>query len=307
MDYIRVSTIIPAHNNELTIAQAIDSALAQDLDGHEVLVVNDGATDSTPSILAGYGDLIRTVEQSGRGGYNRSRNAGIRVARGQFVAFIDADDIWLPGHLAHSCTALDRNPDAVLAFSDMIPMDEQSGLGPPWIVGRAPTLRDLLTRGWRIYPSAVTIRRSTLEACGGFHEQLTNFSDVYLWLRARELGSFEYLDEALTIYRTIHFGLIADKYSEGFELFARVVRARYGRAGLPIIAYCADALAGSLVTKAVMQRDQGEIIPACKSLLRAIWRSPRYLYRYGLFRRLFRLTNICGLLGLTPKSRLTES
>jgi glycosyltransferase involved in cell wall biosynthesis len=92
---IRVSTIIPTYNNEATLAQAVDSALAQDLDGQEIILVNDGSTDGTHGIAAGYGERIRVIEQPNRG-FNRSRNAALRIARGEYVAFLDADDIW-PG------------------------------------------------------------------------------------------------------------------------------------------------------------------------------------------------------------------
>jgi len=292
---IRVSTIIPAYNNAATIAQALDSALAQNFDGQEIIVVLDGGTDSTALILSGYGDRIRTVEQPNRG-FNRSRNGGIRLARGQYLAFLDADDIWLPGRLALTCAALDRNPDAVMAFTDVIPMNERGALGPPWIVGSSPTLADLMSRGWRIYPSAVTIRREIVEACGGFSEELTNLSDTYLWMRARELGPFEYLTEPLVIYRTIDFHRIGDK-CHGFGRFARVVRRRYGRAARRVIADCAESLAGSLVAKAVIQRDRGELLPACRSIMRATWRSPRYLFKYGLVSHLFGRSNLRHIMG----------
>jgi glycosyltransferase involved in cell wall biosynthesis len=291
----RVSTIIPTYNNAATIAEAIDSALAQDFEGQEIIIVNDGATDGTPAILASYGERIRTVEQRNRG-YNRSRNAGIALARSEYIAFLDADDIWLPGRLARTCAALDRNPNAVLAFTDMIPMDEQGELGTPWAVGPAPTLSDLLTYRWRIYPSAVTIRREILEACGRFSEELTNLSDSYLWMRARELGSFEYLTEPMVIYRTIDFRRIGDK-CQGFARFARVVRHHYGRAARPVIAQLAESLAGSLVAKAVMQRDRREFLPACRSIVRATWLSPRYLFKYGLVLHLFGLSNLRRIVG----------
>ena len=96
---IRVSTIIPAFNSAATLRAAIDSALAQEFEGQEILVVNDGSTDGTRAIVAGYGDKIRVIEHTNRG-FNRSRNAAIRIARGEYFAFLDAGDFWLTGRLA---------------------------------------------------------------------------------------------------------------------------------------------------------------------------------------------------------------
>lgn len=286
-----VTTIIPTYNSEITLAQAIDSALGQEIDGHEVIVVNDGSTDGTAALLDSYANRIRTVNQSNRG-FNSARNAAISIARGKYIAFLDADDIWLPGHLANGCAALERNSSAVLAFTDVIPMDERGKLGPPWVVGSAPSMNDLLTRGWRIYPSAVIMRQSELVACGGFNERLPNLSDAYLWLCARERGEFEYLAEPLVIYRVIDFHKIADKYANGFDLFAKAVRHRYGRAALPLTRELNGVFASSMIAKALTQTKHGEMLTACATLARAAWRSPRYMVQSGLARRLFSPRNL---------------
>src|SRR6266849_5630061 len=95
---IQVSAIVPVFNGESTIAAAIDSALNQNFDATEVIVVNDGSTDGTALILRSYGSKIRVIEQSNRG-LSAARNAGAAIARGEYLAFLDADDEWLPGKL----------------------------------------------------------------------------------------------------------------------------------------------------------------------------------------------------------------
>jgi glycosyltransferase involved in cell wall biosynthesis len=210
---VRASTIIPAFNSASTVAQAVDSALSQEFNGQEVIVVNDGSEDDTTSILARYDDRIRVINRE-RGGPAAARNAAAAIARGEYLAFLDADDVWLPGRLAFTCAALERNPAAVLSFTDMVPMDRGGALGAPWKAGRAPSMDDLLTRGWGIYPSAVTMRRRVFDACGGFHPalDLMGMEDRYLWMVAREHGEFEYIAEPLVIYRASAFSEIADKY-----------------------------------------------------------------------------------------------
>ena len=114
---VKVSTIIPAYNAERTIAQAIDSALSQDFEGQEVVVVNDGSTDSTATILKKYGNQIQVVTQR-NGGLSAARNAGVRHSAGEYLAFLDADDIWLPEKLKKMVPALEQNPLGSLAFSE---------------------------------------------------------------------------------------------------------------------------------------------------------------------------------------------
>ncbi|MGA6973853.1 MAG: glycosyltransferase family A protein, partial [Candidatus Binatus sp.] len=119
----KVSTIIPAFNAERTIAETVDSALTQNFEGHEVVVVNDGSTDSTSTILERYGDKIRVVNQQNRG-VAAARNTGLTHSSGDYVAFLDSDDLWLPGKLEVMTAALERNDAASLAFSEYGSIDE---------------------------------------------------------------------------------------------------------------------------------------------------------------------------------------
>ncbi|MBV8361871.1 MAG: glycosyltransferase [Deltaproteobacteria bacterium] len=274
---IRVSTIIPVFNGSVTLAAAIDSALSQRFQGQEVIVVNDGSTDATSMIIASYGSKIRAIDQSRRGA-SAARNAGARIAGGEYFAFLDADDLWLEGRLAKSCAALDVNANAVLAFSDLIPMNDGGQLDEPWVIGRPPSLGDLQTRGCGIYPSAVTMRRSVYEACGGFDERLPRLADHYFWMLARELGEFAYVAEPLAIYRTTDFTLLADKYLAGFSPFVRAVRRRYGKRTRPLVRYFRAVFASSLVARAASQFSEGARLPAFLSLGRAVIISPSYFF-----------------------------
>ncbi len=276
---VRVSTIIPAFNSARTLAQAIESALAQQFEGQEVIIVNDGSTDDTASILAGYGDRIRVIDRT-RVGISAARNAGAAAARGDYLAFLDADDAWLPGRLARTCDALDGNPDAVLSFTDMIPVDPNGALGAPWVAGKAPSMADLLTRGWGIYPSAVTMRRRVFEQCGGFEPKLPAFEDLYLWLMAREHGEFEYVAEPLVLYRIAEFSSIAEKYRAGLRPLIHLIRQRYGRAAARRHrAELSTVLASSLIAKAVAERRQGRPFAAARAVLSAAYLSPRFSAR----------------------------
>src|SRR6266705_2116650 len=93
-----VSVVMPAYNVAWCVARAVDSVLAQDFRARELIVVNDGSTDETRAVLRAYGDTITVIDQHNRG-MSAARNAAIRKARGTYVAFLDADDWWLPGKL----------------------------------------------------------------------------------------------------------------------------------------------------------------------------------------------------------------
>jgi glycosyltransferase involved in cell wall biosynthesis len=285
-----VSTIIPVFNGSETLAGAIDSALAQHFREQQVIVVNDGSTDATSEIVASYGSKIHVIEQSRRG-LSAARNAGARLAGGEYCAFLDADDVWLQGRLTKTCARLDANAGAALAFSDVTPMNGAGQQGEPWAVGRPPSLGDLQTHGCGIYPSAVTMRRSVYEACGGFDEKLPKLADQYLWMLARERGEFEYIAEPLAIYRTTDFCLLADKYLAGFSPFARAVRQRYGNRARPLVRDFRRVFASSLLTRAARELDDGAVMPALLTLGRATMLSPSYCLDLRRARRLLTTRN----------------
>ena len=93
------STIIPTYNRAHLLEATLDSALAQEFDGHEVIVVDDGSTDETPDLLARYADRVCLLRQDQRGP-GAARNLGIRRARGTYLTFLDSDDLWFPWTLA---------------------------------------------------------------------------------------------------------------------------------------------------------------------------------------------------------------
>src|SRR5207249_4379419 len=111
---VRVSVIIPVFNGSATLRHAIDSVLDQCVPDCELIVVDDGSTDSTPAIIESYGDQIQQVRQS-NAGPAAARNSGVRSTRGEYLAFLDADDRWLAGMLKLATSVLDSDPDCVLA------------------------------------------------------------------------------------------------------------------------------------------------------------------------------------------------
>lgn len=296
----RVSVIIPVFNGEATVAQAIDSALAQRFDGTtEIVVVNDGSTDSTRRVLENYSASVKAVHQPNRG-IAAARNVGAAFSEGEYLAFLDSDDRWLPDHLSKTCAALDRNPHAALGFSDVIGVDQKGETIDLEPAGRAPSMEDLLSRGWAIFPSAVVMRRSVFERCGGFCEEFRGlgFEDTYMWLIAREQGEFEYVDEPLVIYRVTAYSIRGDKYEPGRRILMRLVRRRYGRSVDRLIQAVGAHLAPALAQKALLQMDAGDRRGALSTWLRVLRLQPSYFLNSRHFARLLRRRNVRRLLAM---------
>ena len=232
----RVTAIVPVYNGAATIAEAIDSALAQSYRDLEVIVVNDGSTDATAEVLRRYERRIRVIDRK-NGGIAAARNTGVAASQSEYLAFLDCDDIWAPTMVERTVAALDDNRDCVLAYTNCAVIDSDGHDLRSALVGagvdHAPTLDEMLSRLWPIMPSAVIMRRSIFDACGGFSEEFRSygFEDVIFWLRVREEGAFHYLPECLVKWR---FSLFPSplktrwRKPEACITFDRILRERYG-------------------------------------------------------------------------------
>jgi glycosyltransferase involved in cell wall biosynthesis len=232
----RVTVVIPVYNSAATLSEAIDSALAQTFTDREIVAVDDGSSDSSPEILERYRGRITVISQPNRG-LSAARNAGVRAGTGDRLAFLDADDVWLPEFLARTVAALERDGQPVLAYTDLIVVDSDGReLGTSLLgegAGRPPELRELFERLWPIMPSAVVMRRAAFERAGGFSEEFRGlgYEDAYMWMRAREQGPFVHIAEPLVKWR---FSLFprplkrGRKEREAAKVFARLVRERWG-------------------------------------------------------------------------------
>jgi len=117
----KISVVIPTYNRALLVGDAIESALNQQYRDIEILVVDDGSADQTRDVVAPYlsGGVVRYLWQENRG-VSAARNKGIREAQGEFIAFLDSDDVWVPGHLTQLHNALSAHQEARLAFSNFV-------------------------------------------------------------------------------------------------------------------------------------------------------------------------------------------
>ena len=198
-DHTSVDVVIPACNAARYIGEAIASALAQEPAVRKVFVVDDGSTDATQDVARGFGPRVDTLRQS-NGGAARARNAGIALATAPLVAFLDADDRWLPGHIERGLRNLAARPGngfvcaRLRAFpSPELPPGEQAALR-----ARNAEYQD----GW--VASTLIVRRDVLERVGGFADDL-RVGEVIDWFdRARALGIRGDMLDTVQVERRLH-------------------------------------------------------------------------------------------------------
>lgn len=217
----RISVIIPTYNRRDLITEAIDSALAQTFTDYEVIVVDDGSTDDTLQQLRRYGDRIRYQFQDNRG-VAAARNAGIRMARGEFVCFLDSDDLWKPEKLAVQIRFAEAHPEYGLIASEQQYFDADGkemnhSKAAMYRIRNGMVVEHLLFGNW-IPTSTVMLRRECLEAVGGFDEDVGQFGeDWLLWMKVAARYPIYFIPEPLAVYRFHSGQLTVYKREEQFR------------------------------------------------------------------------------------------
>ena len=218
----RVSVIIPTYNRASLVQEAVASVLAQTYRDFELLVVDDGSTDGTLEALASFAGEIRVLSLPVRRGVSGARNAGIAAAQGEWRAFLDADDLWLPEKLARQMAFMEAHPQLLLSQTEEIWVRRGLRVNPPRSHAKAGG--DIFLRSLErclVSPSAVVLHRRLLDAHGGFDEALPAAEDYDLWLRLAWRYEVGLLPEPLVIKRGGH----ADQLSRQWGLDRYRIRA----------------------------------------------------------------------------------
>ena len=205
----KISVIIPAYNVAPYIGETLRSVFAQTFTDFEVIVINDGSPDTEEfeRVLTPFRERLRYLKQENRGA-SAARNAGLRAARGEFVAFLDADDLWLPNYLEDQLAVI-RERKCDLVCADALIVGESPDAGRTYfeaVMETAPprevTFLDLLSGERSLITSGVLVRRERVLEAGLFDEQLRNAQDFDLWLRLARSGTrLAYQPRVLLKYR----------------------------------------------------------------------------------------------------------
>jgi glycosyltransferase involved in cell wall biosynthesis len=198
-----ISVIIPAYNAEKTIIDTVNSVLKQTFLDWELIVINDGSTDRTLKLLLGVNDARLKVYSYPNGGLSLARNRGINLAKGEYISFLDADDLWTPDKLELQLAALKNHPEAGLAYSWIYSMDEK---GESFFPGHSVYLSgnvyaQLLVNNFIVNGSNCLVLRQAIESVGEFDPSMDGTADWDYWLRLAAGWQFVLVPKFQIFYR----------------------------------------------------------------------------------------------------------
>lgn len=198
-----ISVIIPVYNGEKTIRETIESVLNQTWTDLEVLVINDGSQDSTLKIVSNIEDTRLKVFNYSNAGLSASRNRGITLAQGEYVSFLDADDLWTPDKLELQLKALEANPEAAVAYSWVNYITETGEFfrSGNYINMNGNIYEKFLNQNVLENGSNPLIRKQALTEVGGFDQDLSYAEDWDMWMRLAARYHFVAVPSPQILYR----------------------------------------------------------------------------------------------------------
>lgn len=196
-----VSVVIPVYNSSKYILSAIDSVFSQDYKNHEIIVVDDGSTDDTCSVIESkYLGKVNIIKIK-NSGVSVARNIGINLSNGYYIAFLDSDDLWESSKLAKQVKAIEEDKENGVSYtSRFIIKNENIITSEERKSWSGFVLNKILIRNF-ICLSSVLIKKECFLKCGFFDETLKVSEDYDLWIRVSNRYKFVYLDERLVYYR----------------------------------------------------------------------------------------------------------
>jgi len=283
-----ISVVIPTYNADAYIESCLDSVFSQHGDFQlDVIVVDDGSRDDTVARVRGCGHPVRCVEQA-NAGPAAARNTALRMARGDFIAYLDSDDLWPPGKLANQIALLQAHSDIGLLFGDCRQFDQQGEFSETLFEGSfqaedfwgdplyvlQPYAK--LLRGNFITTGSIVMRRACLEQVGLFDEGLRLVEDLECWLRIALAFPIAHLDEVCLLRRRHQENTSRDQVAMSLA-FLHVLQRHWERYADQIRAQGADL--GSRVTAEYQELGhlymrRGAHREAARAYLRSLARRP---------------------------------
>ena len=194
----RVSVVIPSYNSAVFLPETLESVLVQTYPASEILVIDDGSIDNTEQVVAKYSSRVTYVQQSNQG-VSAARNLGFNQSCGDWVCFLDADDVWHPNKLSRQLEAVRREPETLFSFTGYYLFGNKSGI---WLMGDAlqkwNRQREFLVPTVTILPSSAMVRRNVpirFPCWASINEDSIYFNELV------DMGRFSYINEPLVGYR----------------------------------------------------------------------------------------------------------
>lgn len=231
---MKISVIIAAYNAERYIAKAIESCLSQTYAPHEIIVIDDASTDGTAAVAESFPSPVRVIRLAENMGVAAARNRGVQASTGDWLAFLDADDWFLPDKLELQRRCALEHKQAVLIYTAFY--TSRDGVESPARFNPPKVLEPMLRYRCAFHVGTVALRREAFELVGGFDSSLRGTEDWDLWLRLAARYSVELfaaVPEPFAVYRTTP-GSLSSNAMLMFKLRARLIERRclYGTAGI---------------------------------------------------------------------------
>jgi glycosyltransferase involved in cell wall biosynthesis len=307
-----ISVIIPVYNGEKTIRETIQSVLDQTFSDFELLIINDGSQDKTLDVVFTIADPRIQIFSYPNSGVNASRNRGIQKSTGEFIAFLDADDLWTPDKLDAQFMALQENSDAAVAYSWVDYIDESGKFlrRGSYCAASGNVYAQLLLSDFLENGSNPLIRRSHLNQVGLFDESLSYGEDWELWIRLAARYPFIVVTRSQILYRvsshtaSTHTDKMAVQVSQVIEKsFAQAPES---------FQYLKSVSMGNLykyltykTLEGLPERNQG--LAALKFLVLAIRNDPNLLKEKVLLKSLLKILIVLGLPAHQSRKLLNRS
>ncbi|MEB3342545.1 glycosyltransferase [Okeania sp.] len=226
-----ISVIIPAYNSEKTIQETIESVIKQTFSDWELIIINDDSQDRTVEVVSQIKDPRIKLFSYQNAGAPASRNRGFNNSVGQFIAFLDADDLWTPDKLESQLNALQSHPEAAVAYSWTDYIDKSGNLIKHGgrVVFNGDVYSELLVRNFLENGSNPLIKREAINDIGGFDESLKGGQDWELYLRLGKKYHFVAVEKPQILYRFSTNSISSNALRQGQECL-KVIESAFERA-----------------------------------------------------------------------------
>ena len=277
---MKISVVIPAYNAAIFLPRCLESVFAQTLKPEEVIVVDDGSTDNTAALAA---ELGARVISRPNGGLSAARNTGIENTSSEWIALLDADDLWAPEKLERQAACI--RPETVLVYTGIRIFDD-NGVRAVRRADDPIAARKMLRYRNPITPSTALVRREAVVQDGGFREDIRACEDWEMWFRLQRLGQFEVVPDALTDYYVYPNSLSANP-GKMLEALDRIIDTTLLRdlRGFDRWAWRQRIRAVQLCSAGLIARDNG-LKGEVRYMMRSIWAWPSPFWeprRFAMF------------------------
>ena len=287
-----VSVIIPTYNRAALVVQAVQSVLGQTYRRIETIVVDDGSTDNTRKLLSAYDGRIRYIYEE-RSERSKARNEGFKCSKGDYIAFLDSDDLWLPTKIDKQVQVFHEQPDMGVVYTDVEFVDK-NGLPHCKEISWAEPVRDVLYEDLMTHNvvtgslSSIMVRRKCLDRVGLFDECMTACEDLDLYRRLARYYKFHKIDVPLVKVRIHSYNTQRDcsTMARGWEVTIRKILHDTP----PEFQYYKDEAIVKLLTEiAKLYRQDYRLDRFFSFCARSVFQKPNWILRWDFWRNAFRM------------------